>query len=227
MDRRTTLKWVLAAAGSLSGSQAFVPLWAAQGADARHEASKRPPPPEIPDLPTATGYGTDPDLTQVYKLGEFWPLTLTPVQRNTARVLCDLIIPADASSPSASEVGVVDFIDEWISAPYEAQRKDRVQVLEGLAWLDTAANTRFGAGSAFTTLTEVQQTAICDDICLVEKAKPELLKAARFFARYRDLTAGGFYTTPQGREDLKYVGNVPMTHFDGPPPEVLKKVGLA
>lgn len=227
MDRRTTLKWVLAAAGSLSGPQAFVPTWAAEGADAQHQAPKRPPPPDLHDLAPGKGYGTDPDLTKVFKLGEFWPLTLTAAQRNTARVLCDLIIPADTSSPSASAVGVVDFIDEWISAPYKAQRKDRTQVLEGLAWLDTEAAARFGSGSTFAALTEAQQTAICDDICLVEKAKPELVKAARFFARYRDLTAGGFYTTPQGREDLKYVGNVPMTHFDGPPLEVLKKVGLA
>jgi hypothetical protein len=122
---------------------------------------------------------------------------------------------------------VVDFIDEWISAPYKSQRKDRIQVLEGLAWLDTEASSRYGSGSTFAALTEAQQTAICDDICLVEKAKPEFTKAARFFARYRDLTAGGFYTTPQGRQDLKYVGNVPMTHYDGPPPEVLEKVGLA
>ena len=227
MDRRTTLKWVLAAAGTLSGPQAFIPAWAGEGADAQHEAPKRPPPPGIQDLPPGTGYGTDPDLIKVYKVGDFWPLTLTSAQRDTARVLCDLIIPADSTSPSASAVGVVDFIDEWISAPYEAQRKDRIQILEGLAWLDTEATSRFGAGSAFASLTEAQQTAICDDICLVEKAKPELLESARFFARYRDLTAGGFYTTPQGREDLKYVGNVPMPQYDGPPLEVLKKVGLA
>ena len=226
MDRRTTLKWVLAAAGTLSGPQAFVPAWA-EGADAQQQAPKRPPPPDIQDLPPGKGYGTDPVLTQAYKLGEFWPLTLTAIQRNTARVLCDLIIPADSSSPSASAVGVVDFIDEWISAPYKSQRQDRIQVLEGLAWLDAEATTRHGTGSAFASLTEAQQTAICDDICLVEKAKPELVQAAQFFARYRDLTAGGFYTTPQGRLDLKYVGNVPLPRFDGPPAEVLKKVGLA
>lgn len=226
MDRRTTLKWVLAAAGTLSGPQAFVPAWA-EGADAPHQAPKRPSPPDIHDLPPGKGYGTDPVLTQAYKLGEFWPLTLTASQRNTAKVLCDLIIPADSSSPSASAVGVVDFIDEWISAPYKSQRQDRIQVLEGFAWLDTEATTRYGTGRAFASLTEAQQTAICDDICLVEKAKPELVQAAQFFARYRDLTAGGFYTTPQGRHDLKYVGNVPLPQFDGPPAEVLKKVGLA
>jgi hypothetical protein len=47
------------------------------------------------------------------------------------------------------------------------------------------------------------------------------------FVRYRALTAGGFYTTPVGVKDLKYVGNVAMQSFDGPTPDVLKKLGLA
>ena len=55
---------------------------------------------------------------KVYAAGELWPLTLTKEQRATATALCDLIIPADDTSPAASSVGVVDFIDEWISAPY-------------------------------------------------------------------------------------------------------------
>lgn len=222
MDRRTTIKWVLAAAGAMSGpqlTQAFANSHP-HGHAQTHES-------DLPDLPVKNGYGTDPDLSQVHKPGDLWPLTLTDSQRQTARVLCDLILPADSSSPSASEVGVVDFIDEWISAPYKEQRHDRVTILHGFAWLDTEAASRFAPSSSFAALSPEQQTAICDDICSAEKAKPHLAKAAKFFARYRDLTAGGFYTTPQGRQDLRYVGNVPLTHFDGPPPEVLKKVGLA
>ena len=60
-----------------------------------------------------------------------WPLTLGPAARLTTAALCDLIIPADAVSPSASAVGVVDFIDEWISAPYPQQRADRALILRG------------------------------------------------------------------------------------------------
>jgi hypothetical protein len=216
MDRRTTLKWVLAAAGAMAGPQRLV--YGLERADSGAHAH---------DTSATKGYGIDPDLSRVYKPGELWPLTLTGPQRDTARVLCDLIIPADSSSPSASEVGVVDFIDEWISAPYSQQRQDRGTILKGLAWLDTEAALRYAPSTSFAALTHEQQTAVCDDICLLEKAKPPLAEAANFFARYRDLTAGGFYTTPQGRQDVRYVGNVPMTHFDGPPPEVLKKVGLA
>jgi hypothetical protein len=213
MDRRTTMKWMLAAAAAMPGMH---------GAAYALEAV-----PAAAGTPTGHGYGTDPNLLKVYKPGELWPLTFTARQKRTAKVLCDLIIPADATSPSASEVGVVDFLDEWISAPYRNQLKDRATVLEGLAWLDREAAARYKGRKSFVALCAKQRVAICDDICFVPKAAPGFAVAAKFFARFRDLTAGGFYTTPQGREDVRYVGNVPLLRFDGPPPEVLKKVGLA
>jgi hypothetical protein len=213
MDRRTTIKWMLAVAAARPG---------------RHDvAYALGAGPVGADAPSGQGYGTDPNLIKVYTPGQLWPLTFTSQQRRTAKVLCDLIIPADASSPSASAVGVVDFLDEWISAPYERQRHDRTTLLEGFAWLDHEAASRYAAGKSFAALSHKQQTAICDDICFVAKAKPGFVEVAQFFARYRDLTAGGFYTTPQGRKDVRYVGNVPLPRFDGPPLEVLKKVGLA
>ena len=203
IDRRTAIQWVAAAA-----SLPFLQRRAAYAAA----------------TPGARGYGTDPELNRVYRPGELWPLTLTPELRSTAAALCDVVIPADSESPSASEVGVVDFIDEWVSAPYEAQRADQRTILWGLGWLDAESQRRYQ--SSFAALKPTQKSAICDDICYVPKAKPEFAEAASFFATYRDLTAGGFYTTPAGTRDLKYVGNVPLTRFDGPPPEVLRKVGL-
>ena len=210
MDRRTSIKWILTAAAGASplGSLAF----AGSPRGTAH-------------IPTAKGYGTDPNLVDPYKPGELWPLTFTEHQRRTATALSDLIIPADDTSPSASQVGVVDFLDEWISAPYERNQKDRKTIVDGFVWLDKESAKRFK--KPFALLGEEQQKAICDDICYAKKAKPEFEKAAEFFARYRDLTAGGFYTTPVGRKDLQYVGNVPLKTFDGPPIEALKKAGLA
>lgn len=206
MDRRTTLKWMIAAATTLPLGR-LVPLAAAESA------------------PEAKPYGSDPKLLAAYRRGDLWPLTLTPAQREIARILCDTIIPADETSPSASSVGVVDFIDEWISAPYPTQRDDRKTVLEGLAWIDAEAGRCFS--KPLTALDAEQIRTICEDICFLAKAKADFLEAAKFFARYRDLTAGGFYTTPQGRKDLQYIGNIPLSRFDGPPLEVLEKVGLA
>ena len=122
-------------------------------------------------------------------------------------------------------MGVVDFIDEWISAPYPQQRGDREIVLPGLQWIDVEAQKRFG--KAFASLDEKQKSAIADDICSAAKAKPEFATAAKFFAKFRDLTAGGFYTTPVGMNDIGYRGNVALERFDGPPLEALKQAGLA
>jgi hypothetical protein len=210
LDRRTTLKWMFAAAATVPSLQAVG--YAAQPL-ARDVAADQ------------AGYGTDPDLTKEWKPGGPWPLTLGVAARLTTAALCDLIIPADATSPAASAVGVVDFIDEWISAPYPQQRGDRGIVLPGLTWIDAEAQTRFG--KAFAALDQPQKEAIANDICSAAKAAPQFAVAAKFFAKFRDLTAGGFYTTPVGMKDIGYVGNVPLPKFDGPPLAVLKKVGLA
>jgi len=122
-------------------------------------------------------------------------------------------------------VGVVDFIDEWVSAPYPAGQRDRPVVLEGLAWLDAEARRRYARG--FVELHGEEQRAICDEICCEWRAAPERREAARFFALYRNLTAGGFYSTPAGREDLGYIGNVPRASFDGPPAALIEKLGLS
>ena len=206
MDRRAAIKWMLAAAAAVTVLER-----GAFGAGA--------------SAVTAMGYGTDPDLLKEYKPGDLWPLTFTDQQRATAAALCDVIIPADAKSPGASTLHVHEFINEWISAPYPGHDADRRIVLEGLKWLDAESQRRFGA--SFTDLVLKQKTSICDDICSTTKAKPDFRTAAQFFRKFRDLTACGFYTTSDGMKDIGYVGNVPLATFDGPPPEVLKKLGLA
>ena len=210
LDRRTTLKWMFAAAAATPSLQVFG--YAAQ--------------PEARDVaPNQAGYGTDPDLTREWKPGGPWPFTLGVAARLTTAALCDLIIPADDHSPAASAVGVVDFIDEWISAPYPQQRSDRALIVPGLTWIDAESQGRFG--EAFAALSQSKKEAIANDICSPAKAAPQFATAARFFSKFRDLTAGGFYTTPVGMKDIGYTGNVPLAKFDGPPLEVLKKAGLA
>lgn len=220
MDRRATLKWMLAASAAMPLLRQRV-LAAAPGAAA---AAGAPGAAAASSTAPATGYGTDPDLLKTYHPGELWPLTLTAAERHTAGVLCDVIMPGDERSPSASSVGVVDFLDEWVSAPYPRQQADRPIVVAGLGWLDEESARRFA--QPFAALAQAQQQAICDDICREQGAAPRLAAAARFFGRFRDLTAGGFYSTPEGRRDIGYIGNVPQTTFEGPPLEVLRKVGL-
>jgi hypothetical protein len=204
MDRREAIKWMLAATATVSllETKSF-------GADAARPIA---------------GYGRDPNLMEVYKPGDFWPLTFTPEQHRTVSALCDVLLPADERSPSASQLKVPDFIDEWISAPYEGQQHDRKEVLAGLEWLETESRKRFNRG--FTALSNDQKQRICDDICSRDKAAPEFKEAAGFFRTFRNIVMSGFYTTPEGMKDLQYLGNVPLLKFDGPPPEVLAHLKL-
>lgn len=221
-DRRTAIKWMLTAAASTTvlGRVGY------SSSTSPTETSTHPVSAAATAAPvTATGYGTDPDLVKTYKPGDVWPLTMTDAQRTTAAALCAVIIPADASSPSAADLHVHDFIDEWVSAPYPDQARDRPVILDGLAWIDAESQRRFSKN--FAALSETEKTALCDDICFTEKAPPQFKQGAKFFARFRDLTAGGFYTTPQGMKDIGYTGNTPLATFDGPPAAVLQKLGLA
>jgi hypothetical protein len=208
-SRRDAIKWMLTAAGGVLLADG-TPLSAAISTSSPN--------------PKGTGYGTDPDLVRSYKPGELWPLTLNQEQRQTAAALCDTIIPADEFSPAASAVGVTEFIDEWVSAPYPKQREDRKEILAGLAWIDAESNRRYQL--SFARASESQRIELCTDIAHAPAAKPEFKEAAGFFKRYRDLTAGGFYTTPEGTKDIGYVGNTPQINFAGPPADLIKKMGL-
>ena len=115
-------------------------------------------------------------------------------------------------------------IDEWISAPYDQQKLDRPLVLEGLAWIESESQKRFK--KEFAALSTDQQHAICDDICYTATAKREFRKAATLFTRFRTIAAGAYYGTPAGWKAIGYVGNIPLGRFDGPPPEVLQKLGV-
>lgn len=167
----------------------------------------------------APGIGFDPNLL---KKEIPWPRLLTEAEKKTVTALVDVIIPADEFGPAASAVGVPDFIDEWVSAPYDQQVKDRKLIRDGLAWLDGEANKRFGKGFADSTV--AQQTAILEDI--VKEGSDARKQAKAFFTVFRDRTAGGYYTTPEGWKAIGYTGNVPMGEFSGPPPEVLAHAGL-
>lgn len=204
MDRRESLQWMLAAAA--------LPALTTGGATAAVTTKAR-------------GYGTDPNLVKSYRGGELWPLSFNANQRRCAAALCALIIPADDHSPSAAEIEVHAFIDEWVSAPYPAHAKDKALVVEGLAWLDAESRRRFKR--PFADAEPTQQAAIADEICAAAKAPKRLARPAAFFARFRDLTAGGFYTTPAGMKDLGFVGNAPSATFDGPPQAVINIVGVS
>lgn len=217
ISRRDALQWVMAAVAAASAPEHLF-AQATKPQDIRqHEAAKQP-------NPKPGGYGVDPDLLKIYKPGVAWPLTFNKEQKRTAKALADVILPKDHYGPAASEVGVVEMIDEWISAPYPSQQADRPAILDGLAWIESESQKRFG--KSFAELNDDQHRAICDDICYTHAAKPEFKKAATFFSKFRSIAAGAYYATPPGWEAIGYVGNVALPKFDGPPPEVLARLGV-
>ena len=230
VTRRAAMQWVMGAVAASSlpnkllGQATGDPAKQSSKEEGRailsQELAAKQPDPDYPG-----GYGTDPKLVKDYKPGEVWPLTFNGPQKKTAAALADTIIPADDLGPAASEAGVVEMIDEWVSAPYPQQKSDRPIVLDGLGMLENESLDRFNR--RFGDLTDEQRRAICDDICFAPAAKPRHKKLARFFDKFRDLCASAYYATPAGWKAIGYVGNTPLVEFTGPPPEVLERLGLS
>ena len=140
----------------------------------------------------------------------------TAAELATIKVLCDIIIPADAKSGSASDAGVPAFI-EFIA---KDMPQNQTPLRGGLLWLNVESNKRFN--KIFTLLTKAQQLQIVDDIAYPQKAKPIHSQGVAFFNLMRNLTASGFYTTRIGIDDIGYVGNTPNV-WEGPPADVIKQ----
>jgi gluconate 2-dehydrogenase gamma chain len=140
----------------------------------------------------------------------------TPAELATIKVLCDIIIPADAKSGSASQAGVPAFI-EFIA---KDMPQNQTPLRGGLKWLDIESNKRFK--KIFTLCSKDQQIQIVDDIAYPQQAKPIYSQGVAFFTLMRNLTASGFYTTRIGIDDIGYVGNTPNV-WEGPPADVIKQ----
>lgn len=193
IDRRTALTWI-GVVGAATAVGAGVVVYG----------------PKIGGKAEAKGYGTDPKLNPPAKAP--WPRIMTDDQLQVAAVLADFILPATATAPSATALGVPDFIDEWVSAPYPDQLKDRPLILDGLK---TLGPSLLKAGAP------------------ARAAKLGALAGTPFFKRFRALTVGAYYTTEAGFKDLGYIGNVTRASDPGPSDEVkaalereLKKLGL-
>lgn len=145
-------------------------------------------------------------------------------ERETVTVLVDDIIPRDARSGSATDVGVPAWMDAFLTdAATEADFRRSIR--GGLAWLNAESEKRFGIPYARAAV--AQRTAILDDIAYPKRARPEMSQGVAFFNRFRDFTASGFFSSRAGWEDLRYAGNVAVPAWDGCPPEALAKLGVS
>ncbi len=144
----------------------------------------------------------------------------TEAERETVRVLANLIIPADERSGNAEEAGVPAFIEfMMLDQPWQ-----QTPLRGGLRWLHVTCLNRFE--KSFVECSEAQQTELLDLIAYPQEAPPEMSQGVAFFNRFRDLVSSGFWSSKMGMEDLQYQGNVPY-NWDGAPQAWLDKLGVS
>jgi gluconate 2-dehydrogenase gamma chain len=171
----------------------------------------------------------------------YQPGFFTPHEWETVRFLVDQILPRDERSGSATDAGVPEFMDFLMADPVldERSREARQTSMRGgLAWIDAECRRRFGQD--LVSSSGEQQRALLDEIAFSRndgedddepRGEPREARAVRlrhgpaFFHSFRDLTASGFWSSRMGMDDLGYLGNT-ATVWEGPPPEVLRKLGL-
>lgn len=160
-------------------------------------------------------------LGEVAQGKPYVPKNFTAHEWRTVRMLVDYIIPRDARSGSATDAAVPEFMDFMIG-----ERTDmRVPLKGGLAWLDTECRERNGI--AFVGATDGQRRAILDDIAYPKKAPAALGHGVAFFNSFRDLTAGGFFSSKMGVADVQYLGNTAVPEWKGCPKPATDKLGVS
>jgi hypothetical protein len=164
----------------------------------------------------STGYGTDPTLMTPVAT---WPRILTEAQHALITALCDIVLPAAGMHPSASQVGVPDFLDEWVSAPYPPMQRDYQLLMTGAAELDRRMHERYA--TRFANASQVQQREIFESLF------GEDTPLRNFPARVVNLIAGGYYTTTAGYADMGYVGNRALAVFPAPATDAIQQIDTA
>ncbi len=135
-------------------------------------------------------------------------------------ILCDIIIPKDEVSGSATDAKVPDFIEFIVKDVPSHQTPMR----GGLRWLDMQCLTRYN--KSFADCDDKQRIEMVDAIAYPKKAKPGMEPGVSFFSLMRNLTASGFYTSEMGVKDIGYQGNIP-NQWNGIPADVLKQYKMA
>ncbi|MBV9760677.1 MAG: gluconate 2-dehydrogenase subunit 3 family protein [Acidobacteriaceae bacterium] len=152
--------------------------------------------------------------------GPYRHQTFDDHQWRTVRVLCDLIMPADERSGSATDAGVPEFLDDWIAfrTDQDGNQDLRAQIFGGLMWLDRESNERFQKD--FAEASADQQKQLLDRIAYPQRAAKEDGPWVHFFNEFRSLTVSGFFSSKMGVKDLPYIGNTAVAEWKGCDPKV-------
>ena len=176
VDRRTAIKWMLAAAAMPLPTAAFeLPP---QRSAARLRQRSRP----------AEGLASR-------------RCVAADVHRGAARASRRrwlTIIFRPTSVTAASAVGVVDFIDEWISAPYPDIARDRDVIVNGLRGSTRKRSGRFKQDLREPELRRRERRSATTSR---SPAGRPIRAGSGILQQASGLIAGGFYTTPVGMKE--------------------------
>jgi len=211
--RRRTLQWMFAGLAAVPALPQIA--MAADGVTGALDPKIAWPNLELP-VNASVGYGTDPNLMEP---SVPWTLILNTRQKAVLNLIGDIVLPRAGEDPGAGELMIADFIDEWVSSPYEGQAWDRGLILNLLAWLDLQGRSL--AGRDFLDAGKPTQDLVVAEL-MRDPVPQHLFQASSAFHRLRGLIVGGYCTTPEGKAAIGYQGNTPVIgEWPGPTDEAM------
>src|ERR1700728_1252669 len=152
--------------------------------------------------------------------GPYQRQTFDDHQWRAVCVLCDLIIPADERSGSATQAGVAEFLDDWIAfrTAQDGNQDLQAQIFGGLMWLDCDSDTHFQEDIAHASGDHHKE--ILDRVAYPKRAAKEDHPWVVFFSEFRSLSVSGFFSSKMGVADLPYLGNTAVAEWKGCDPQV-------
>jgi len=163
------------------------------------------------------------ELTPV-DLAAYHPRFFTPQEHRVLGCLCNIIMPADESSPAASDAGVLFYID---SVLFYAKPDEQQVWRSGLEDVQKTAAARFGR--PFEECTPQQQDQIVASMAAIDPAPIETSGSGsavganhvdaplqRFFEPLKSLTIEAYWLSDAGmKQYLGYRGDIAIKQFPG------------
>ena len=127
----------------------------------------------------------------------------TQAQRDLLTGVLNRIIPAEGSLPGAGDLGVVEFVETWVSKDNQLRRRFN----QGLAQIEITAAAQ---GRGFLELSGPAQDVVLKQ---VESEQPQFFDALVLH------TYNGYYTNPRVFQLIGYIQSAQAAQ--GQPPELL------
>jgi hypothetical protein len=138
---------------------------------------------------------------------------LSPAQVALINAVGDTILPR-TDTPSASDVGVADWVDVLVAEYYSDE--DKATFLAGLDAIDAAAKT--SAGSALADLAADARGTV---IAAIEASTDRRTEPARTYWRLKGLVIHGYFTSERVQKEVLKTEIMPG-RFEGDAPHLVR-----